>query len=723
VSSPLANETTEPQLIRQELARILSSTPFTEADRLQRFLSFVVEESLEGRGTRLKESVIGVEVFGRSPGYDPKLDPIVRVQARRLRTKLGEYYDALAASAGLEITLPKGGYAPGFVRAAPVASATSPATEEAPFLPAPAPPPPAVALPRRRFRLALVLAPLVLAAFGVFLWAKFAGHADTQSPRVFTAYAGYQTDPAYSPDGKTIAFVWSGVKDEYNNIYVQPLDADSPRQLTTTRANESKPVWLQDGARIAFLRLAAPGRRLVVIASILNGGEQVVADLRANSADQPSIQWSRDGKHLYASERPAADAPSQIVDIELASGIRRVLTHPPAGTGGDDSVALSPDGQSIAFRRVSESAVHDILITSVKGGQERPLTRDRSGVMGCAWTRDGRALIVSSRRRSSLQTLWRFPVDGSEPVRLTDPTEAASLPVVSPRDGQIAYTSRFLDANIWRIDLDKSDSPHRLIATNLLESCPHYSPDGGRIAFRSNRTGNDELWVAGADGESPSRVTNFAGPVTGNARWSPDGRLLAVDSRPYGNSDVFLIPAGGGHIERFTRDPSNEVLPSFSADGKFVYFASDRSRRWQVWKQPVAGGEPFQVTREGGFAPLESSDGKWLYYAKLDAGGLYRMPVEGGVESLLVESLPASLWGGWGVTGDRIFYLKLTADAPTKAQLISLPLDTRKPEIVARLPFSLVLWDGSLGISSVGNHILVAEAERAGSEIRLRYIP
>lgn len=178
VSLPFANQTIGPQLIREELARILSSTPFVEADRLQRFLSFVVEESLSGQGTRLKESVIGVEVFGRPAGYDPKSDPIVRVQARRLRTKLGEYYDASPLAAGLQITLPKGGYAPDFIPAEP---------------PAPAPPLAAVSSPRHRFRLALVLAPLALIAAGVFVWAKFGGHADLQSPRVFTAYAGYQT--------------------------------------------------------------------------------------------------------------------------------------------------------------------------------------------------------------------------------------------------------------------------------------------------------------------------------------------------------------------------------------------------------------------------------------------------------------------------------------------------------------------------------------------------
>src|SRR5579859_887927 len=78
---------------RQELQRIVSSPAFADAGRLVRFLTFVVEETLAGRGDHLKESVIGVEVFGRDPGYDTKTDPIVRVQARRLRSKLETCYE------------------------------------------------------------------------------------------------------------------------------------------------------------------------------------------------------------------------------------------------------------------------------------------------------------------------------------------------------------------------------------------------------------------------------------------------------------------------------------------------------------------------------------------------------------------------------------------------------------------------------------------------------
>src|SRR5262245_6016926 len=78
--------------IRQQLERVLASKTFSQVDRLKRFVSFIVMEALGGRGGELKEYVIGVQVFGKEPSFDPRTDPIVRVQARRLRARLVRYY-------------------------------------------------------------------------------------------------------------------------------------------------------------------------------------------------------------------------------------------------------------------------------------------------------------------------------------------------------------------------------------------------------------------------------------------------------------------------------------------------------------------------------------------------------------------------------------------------------------------------------------------------------
>src|SRR5580698_8801564 len=104
-------------LIRRELKRILASRSFRQVDRLQRFLSFIVEETLSGRGDKLKEYPIGVDVFGKPSSFDPRMDPIVRVQARRLRIRLATYYRDEGYGDDIIIELPKGGYTPTFRRA------------------------------------------------------------------------------------------------------------------------------------------------------------------------------------------------------------------------------------------------------------------------------------------------------------------------------------------------------------------------------------------------------------------------------------------------------------------------------------------------------------------------------------------------------------------------------------------------------------------------------
>src|SRR5262245_21034506 len=100
--------------VRDALQRVLASAGFVRNERLSRFLRFVVEHHLAGRDGELKESVIGIEVFGRTPGFDPKLDSTVRSEATRLRARLLEYYAGDGSTDPVRISLPKGGYIPLF---------------------------------------------------------------------------------------------------------------------------------------------------------------------------------------------------------------------------------------------------------------------------------------------------------------------------------------------------------------------------------------------------------------------------------------------------------------------------------------------------------------------------------------------------------------------------------------------------------------------------------
>jgi serine/threonine-protein kinase len=109
---PVVPAADDRQAVQQQLARVLASRTFHPAERLKRFLAFIVSEALDGRADTLKEYVIAVQVFGKEDAFDPRTDPLVRVQARRLRARLERYYQEEGAGDALLIALPKGGYGP-----------------------------------------------------------------------------------------------------------------------------------------------------------------------------------------------------------------------------------------------------------------------------------------------------------------------------------------------------------------------------------------------------------------------------------------------------------------------------------------------------------------------------------------------------------------------------------------------------------------------------------
>jgi serine/threonine-protein kinase len=111
---PLVSAANDAAAVREQLERVLASATFLQAERLKRFLRFIVEETLVSRGGELKEYVVAVQVFGKEDSFDPRTDPLVRVQARRLRARLAQYYRDDGQHDALIIDLPKGRYAPTF---------------------------------------------------------------------------------------------------------------------------------------------------------------------------------------------------------------------------------------------------------------------------------------------------------------------------------------------------------------------------------------------------------------------------------------------------------------------------------------------------------------------------------------------------------------------------------------------------------------------------------
>ena len=199
--------------------------------------------------------------------------------------------------------------------------------------------------------------------------------------------------------------------------------------------------------------------------------------------------------------------------------------------------------------------------------------------------------------------------------------------------------------------------PAKFIASTWPERNPQFSPDGKRIAYSGGSTGNLEIWVCDEQGQACAQLTSMAPKAAQNPRWSPDGSEIAFDS----GDGIYVVRSDGGSPRALTVESSNEVLPSWSRDGQWVYYGSDRGGAWQIWKSPAAGGQAVQVTQHGGFEAFESLDGQFLYYTKpiglmwtFGLSSIWRMPVAGGEETRVVERTSA---GYWGLLNDGLCYL------------------------------------------------------------------
>ena len=574
----------------------------------------------------------------------------------------------------------------------------------------------------------VALAVLIVLAAGVVFWLyrwlsqdqpqnRAAGPAPKIIP--FTSFPGVEAEPSFSPDGNQIAFAWNGGSGDNYDIYVKLLDTGTPLRLTSNADADRFPAWSPDGRSIAFLRLSENENSIVLIPA-LGGPERVLHS--ATSVEFPAVgyglSWSPDGKFLAFPGRESQREPSSIYSLSIESLERRKLTSPHAGTLGDVSPAISPDGNTLAFIRWHSTVAGEIHLAPVAGGEPKRLTFDNRGINAFAWTGDGREIIFSSNRGGT-HSLWRIPTSGGPPERLAAGGENPSSPAIARQGQRLAYAQWLTDTNIWRIEAPRatgrSRPPTKFISSTRRDDSPQFSPDGKRIAFASTRSGDYEVWMCDADGSNLVQLTSFGGPHVGSPRWSSDGRQIAFAHLTEGHQDIYVVGTGGGQPRRLTVEPSDEVRPSWSRDGRFIYFASNRSGDWQVWKAPVAGGPAVQVTKQGGREAFESPDGKFVYYSKgADIFGLWRVPVEGGEEGKLLDHVTQ---GFWAVLEQGIYFINLQVRPHPAIEFFNFA--TGRTTQIATVDKAL-LWAGpGLAVSPDGRWILYVQVDQVESDIML----
>ncbi len=548
----------------------------------------------------------------------------------------------------------------------------------------------------------------------------FGGSADEPAlpllPLPLSVEPGSKIAPAFSPDGKRIAYAWrkpgSSTKIFLQNIDPKLGSASQPRRLTDLETEESWPIWSPDGRTIAFVHGDSEATSNVVLLDLQSGSQRTLTHLYGRL-----FQWTPDAKWLLAFEH------SNTVLIPIEPGGKPQILTQTTGTDGDFDAALSPTYR-LAFVHFFGDGLSRLAVLPLRQDY-RPAGKtffpqwdgfSSPQVADPTWTQGGRKLLFIANP-DGVRRIWSS-LDGKQPKLISELGENVSG-LTATADGQrLAFIRNLDDTNIWKLNL-KTAGPGReapqtqVVSSSRLDQRPALSPNGRQLAFESTRSGFMEVWVADLQSGQTRRLTNLASS-SGSPRWSPNGEWIVFDSRASGRPGIFKIAVSGGvPVPLTASNQASDVLPVWSADGKSIYFSSDRSGEYRIWQIPEAGGDAVQITNSKATAPEVSADGEFLYFLKesfVDSA-LWRKSLSSGKEELIAKNV---FFRSVAVGKTRVYFCSHAASG--RLNLYKVDPLTRRSERVAELSSSTV---GGLSLSPNEQQLFFAQLDQTGDDLML----
>ncbi len=453
----------------------------------------------------------------------------------------------------------------------------------------------------------------------------------------------------FSPDGNFVYYVAGGKENPSGGLYVVPTLGGASHKVLS---NIGSPVTFSpDGKQIAYVRehsTMGPTSELV-IANVdgTNGRVLFTGTIAVEWFDNHGPSWSPDGKYIAAG-MDKLDAAGYSNGISLFDMNGKETELVPKLTGQIARVVWLHDGSGLVFSATPAILTdnYQLFTVAYPSGQVSRITNDLNsyGQLSLGVTADGSALItIQAARRSDV---WLSPGLTQEGKQITSGAD----------DG-----GRVVDV------------------------------EGDKVAYSSTDTGYTAIWVTDTNGANPVQATP-PGDLANSASLSPDAKYLAFCSLPKltAQPNIWLVNADGNNPRKVTTSNHDE-MPSFSPDGKWLYYNHWTEGKVHIFKVPVAGGAPVQVTQFQAEMPQVSHHGDRMtarYYD--DATSQWRVGVISTSDGKLlqtVELTPLENGGtpAWTPDDDGVVYLdsrdqvmnlwKLQLKSGTRTQLTHFPSD------------------------------------------------
>ena len=521
---------------------------------------------------------------------------------------------------------------------------------------------------------AAVVFGVLLGVAGFLAFSLDDGNPEVQV-QMLTAYPGSEESGSWAPGGQRFAFASKG------SVYVRDVASEPSREIFH---GENEPVcclrWSPDGQQIAisYFQKTLPNWEIALI-------DPSGRVLRRLGDGGPDVTWSPDSRALLFSHHLAPSATWAIFERDLSTDRVRQVSFPPAGSWGDIAAVLDPSGRKLLVARFARFGQGDVYVADYGTSQAVRRTFLGNWVLGVDWLAGGRGIVFGGMV-GEIQGIYRLRREGSSKPELIRGTEGINrYPQAIAFNAGSTRVSFVNEA--WNLDLALFDPGTGRTTPVAVTTQSEESPDissKGRLVYSSARGGPTNLWVCEPGCETSRQITHHSeSHFDHTPRWSPDGSQIAYVAKIRGKLHL-LVTDPQGRASRVLSTGTGEDAPSWSSDGRFIYFHSERSGRGEIWRIPASGdGSAVQMTTGGGKEAFESSDSSELFFVRADDNAeLWRLPLAAGGsktasgEAVLVNAIRVRR-RTWRPVGKSVFYWT-QAGTSAQPQLYNLDLESGK---------------------------------------------
>jgi Tol biopolymer transport system component/DNA-binding winged helix-turn-helix (wHTH) protein len=397
------------------------------------------------------------------------------------------------------------------------------------------------------------------------------------------AFPGFDSDPSFSPDGKSCVF--ASDRDGNAEIYIQDLDGSNLRRLTSHPAHDEFPTFSPDGTQIAFNSNREEENFDVYLMNADGSGTRRLTNWKSQEEIRPGC-WSADGTRILFVSSNSGKGDIYMMETEpfsptpILADSKRDLHFP----------MYSPDSKKLLYLSDAEDKSGELHIVDTDTKQDRLLVRTESPETFVRFSPDGNSIVLQNRISDNAEICVISP-DGGELRNLTNNPARDINPAWSPDGSEIVFVSnREGNYDVFSLYIMNADgsNQHRIYYSFAISADPSWSPDGKQIVFANDkedsRTGNFELFLIEPETVNAEKRLTFHRRYDIQPAFSPDGRRIAFASNADGNYEIYLMNADGSGLLRVTRDAGNDASPSWSPDGKRIIFSSDRNGKFAIYE-------------------------------------------------------------------------------------------------------------------------------------------